>query len=216
MKRLFLAIALVFGLVATAAAQINVGGRLGVNMSNFRGEETDDFSFSLGFNAAVAGKYAINTMFSAAPELGVDFRRVTNSKEDDFTFSAWVLQIPLMFRANLTPEFYVEAGPEIGFILSSKAEFEGPNMTEEEIEAFKHNFGNTMTEFNMFEDTKTFEFGIAAGLGYTVIPNLDVNFRFVMGFTNTFEDLDLGEAGGSEEVDVQHMQISLGATYWFL
>ena len=37
MKRLFLTIALVFGLVATAAAQINVGGRLGVNMSTFRG-----------------------------------------------------------------------------------------------------------------------------------------------------------------------------------
>ena len=31
----------------------------------------------------------------------------------------------------------------------------------------------------------------------------------------TFEDLDLG-LGGSEEVDVQHMQISIGATYWFL
>ena len=36
MKRLFLTLALVFGLVATAAAQINVGGRLGATMSTFQ------------------------------------------------------------------------------------------------------------------------------------------------------------------------------------
>ena len=216
MKRLFLTIALVFGLVATAAAQINVGGRLGVNMSNFRGEQTDDFSFSLGFNAAVAGKYTINSMFSAAPELGIDFRRVTNSEEDDFTFSAWVLQIPLMFRANLTPQFYAEAGPSIAFILSSEADYDAPEIDDEKLAAVQDYIGSVINEFDMYKNTNTLEIGIAAGLGYTVIPNLDVNFRFIMGFTNIFEDVDMGPLVGKQEIDVQHMQFSLGATYWFL
>ena len=128
MKRIFLTLALVFGLVATAAAQVNVGGRLAVTMSTFKGDQTDDFSLGLGFNAGVAAKYSFNQMFAAVPELGVDFRRVTNSEADDFTFSAWVLQIPLMFRANLTPQFYAEAGPSIAFILSSEADYDAPEI----------------------------------------------------------------------------------------
>ena len=216
MKRIFLTLALVFGLVATAAAQVNVGGRLAVTMSTFKGDQTDDFSLGLGFNAGVAAKYSFNQMFAAVPELGVDFRRVTNSEADDFTFSAWFLQIPLMFRANLTPQFYAEAGPSIAFILSSEADYDEPEIAEELRAAAEEFLGNTINEFDMYKNTNTLEIGIAAGLGYTVIPNLDVNFRFIMGFTNIFEDVDMGPLVGKKEIDVQHMQFSLGATYWFL
>lgn len=216
MKRIFLTLALVFGLVATAAAQVNVGGRLAVTMSTFKGDQTDDFSLGLGFNAGVAAKYSFNQMFAAVPELGVDFRRVTNSEADDFTFSAWVLQIPLMFRANLTPQFYAEAGPSIAFILSSEADYDAPEIDDEKLAAVQDYIGSVINEFDMYKNTNTLEIGIAAGLGYTVIPNLDVNFRFIMGFTNIFEDVDMGPLVGKKEIDVQHMQFSLGATYWFL
>lgn len=216
MNRIFLTLALVFGLVATAAAQVNVGGRLAATMSTLKGDKTEDFSMGLGFNAAVAAKYTFNQMFAAAPELGIDFRRVTNSEADDFTFSAWVLQIPLMFRANVTPQFYAEAGPSIGFILSSEADYDEPEIAEDQKAAAQEFLGNTINEFDMYKNTNTFEFGIAAGLGYTVIPNLDVNFRFIMAFTNLFEDVDMGPIIGKQEIDVQHMQFSLGATYWFL
>jgi len=216
MNRIFLTLALVFGLVATAAAQVNVGGRLAATMSNFKGDKTEDFSMGLGFNAGVAAKYTFNQMFAAAPELGIDFRRVTNSEADDFTFSAWVLQIPLMFRANVTPQFYAEAGPSIAFILSSEADYDEPEIAEDLRAAAKEILGDAINEFDMYKNTNTFEFGIAAGLGYTVIPNLDVNFRFIMAFTNLFEDVDMGPLVGKKEIDVQHMQFSLGATYWFL
>lgn len=216
MNRIFLTLALVFGLVATAAAQVNVGGRLAATMSTFKGDKTEDFSMGLGFNAGVAAKYTFNQMFAAAPELGIDFRRVTNSEADDFTFSAWVLQIPLMFRANVTPQFYAEAGPSIAFILSSEADYDEPEIAEDLRAAAKEILGDAINEFDMYKNTNTFEFGVAVGLGYTVIPNLDVNFRFIMAFTNLFEDVDMGPIVGKQEIDVQHMQFSLGATYWFL
>ena len=73
MKRLFLTLALVFGLVATAAAQINIGGRLGATMSTFRGDDADDAPWGVGFNAGVAAKYGVNQMISVAPELGIAF-----------------------------------------------------------------------------------------------------------------------------------------------
>ena len=42
MKKLFLSLALVFGMVATAAAQVNVGGRLAGTMSTFKGDDTEE------------------------------------------------------------------------------------------------------------------------------------------------------------------------------
>ena len=211
MKRLFLTLALVFGLVATAAAQVNVGGRLGATMSTFRGDDADDAPWGVGFNAGVAAKYGVNQMISVAPELGIDFRRVA---DDDATFSAWVLQIPVMVRVNVMPQLYLEAGPSIGFILSSDYDYDAPK-AEEGVESV---FGEATAALTgpMFGDTKTFELGLDFGVGYTVIPNLDVNFRVVMGLTDLFEDYDLGPIFGTYEVDVQHLQVSLGATYWFM
>ena len=210
MKRLFLTLALVFGLVATAAAQINIGGRLGATMSTFRGDDSDDAPWGVGFNAGVAAKYGVNQMISIAPELGIDFRRVA---DDDATFSAWVLQIPVMVRVNVMPQLYLEAGPSLGFILSSDYDYDAPK-AEEGVEDV---FGEITAKMTgpMFGDTKTFELGLDFGVGYTVIPNLDVNFRVAMGLTDLFEDCDLGPFG-TYEVDAQHLQVSLGATYWFM
>ena len=210
MKRLFLTLALVFGLVATAAAQVNVGGRLGATMSTFRGDDADDAPWGVGFNAGVAAKYGVNQMISVAPELGIDFRRVA---EDEATFSAWVLQSPVMVRVNVMPQLYLEAGPSLGFILSSDYDYDAPTVEEGEENIFAE--ATAAMTGPLFDETNTFEFGLAFGVGYTVIPNLDVNFRFVMGLTDLFDDVEI-PFFGTYEIDVQHMQISLGATYWFM
>ena len=109
-------------------------------------------------------------------------------------------------------------GPYLTGLASTPTELiaEEPEIAEELRAAAEEFLGNTINEFDMYKNTNTLEIGIAAGLGYTVIPNLDVNFRFIMGFTNIFEDVDMGPLVGKKEIDVQHMQFSLGATYWFL
>ena len=213
MKKLFLSLALVFGMVATAAAQVNVGGRVAGTMSTLKGDAAEDAPWGVGFNAGVAAKYGINDMIAVAPEVGIDFRRVA---DDDVTLSFWVLQIPVMVRVSPIPGLYVEAGPTIGFILSDDVDVDEPEIDDEDL---------GMGDFDMDmdasasagpgEDTKTLEFGLAFGLGYSVLPNLDVNFRFAMGLTNIYDDIDLGPLG-SLEIDMQNMQMSVGVTYWFM
>ena len=46
------------------------------------------------------------------------------------------------------------------------------------------------------------------------IPNLDVNFRLMLGLTSIAEDYE--EDGYSYSSDVQNLRLSIGATYWFL
>ena len=220
MKKLFLSLALVFGMVATAAAQVNVGGRVAGTMSTFKGENTDDVPWGVGFNAGVAAKYSINEMIAVAPEVGIDFRRVA---DDDASLSFWVLNIPVLARISPVAGLYVEAGPTIGFILSNDVSTDEPSVDEEDFDMS----GYDMSGFDMDmeadadagfmggDKTNTLEFGLAFGVGYSVMPNLDVNFRFAMGLTNIYEDIDLGPLG-SVEIDVQNMQMSLGVTYWFM
>ena len=211
MKKLFLSLALVFGMVATAAAQVNVGGRLAATMSTFKGDDTEEIDFwGVGFNAGVAAKYNINEMIAIVPELGVDFRRVAG---DEVTFSFWVLEIPVLARISPMPNLYVELGPTIGFNLSNDTDYDVPEADGLDQDAMIDIEDVTGPMFP--KETNTFEFGLAFGVGYTVIPNLDVNFRFAMGMTDIFEKIDLGMFG-DVEYDIQNMQLSLGATYWFM
>lgn len=212
MKRIFLTLALVFGLVATAAAQVNVGGRLAGTMSTFKGDDSEDAPWGVGFNAGVAAKYGINEMIAIAPELGVDFRRVS---DDEVTFSFWVLEIPVLARISPMPNLYIELGPTIGFILSNDTDYDLPEVAEDALNALSLMDPEEATGPMFPKETNTFELGLAFGVGYTVIPNLDVNFRFAMGLTDIFEEIDLGMFG-KVEYDMQNMQLSLGATYWFM
>ena len=126
MKKIFLSLALVFGMVATAAAQVNMGARVAGTMSTFKGDDSEDIDFwGVGFNAGVAAKYKLGEMLAVAPELGVDFRRVA---DDEVTFSFWVLEIPVMVRVNAMPNLYIEGGPTFGFILSNDTDYDVPEL----------------------------------------------------------------------------------------
>lgn len=217
MKKLFLTIALVFGMVATASAQLNVGGHVAGTMSTLKGDDAEDAPWGVGFNAGVAAKYGINDMIAVAPEVGIDFRRVA---DDDATLSFWVLQIPVMLRVSPVAGLYVEAGPTLGFILSNDVDVDEPSIDEEDMggidmSAFDMDMEADAGAGAMGDKTNTFEFGLAFGLGYSVMPSLDVNFRFAMGLTNVYEDIDMGE-WGTFEIDMQNMQMSIGVTYWFM
>lgn len=214
MKKIFLSLALVFGMIATAAAQVNVGARVAGTMSTFKGDDSEDIDFwGVGFNAGVAAKYKLGEMLAVAPELGVDFRRVA---DDEVTFSFWVLEIPVMVRVNAMPNLYIEGGPTFGFILSNDTDYDVPELEgfdlDDAVEGMvdADDIGGAMFP----NKTNTFEMGLALGVGYTVIPNLDVNFRFAMGFTNIFEDVSYG--GYTNDIDIQNLQLSIGATYWFM
>ena len=217
MKKLSLIVAAVLLATGLSFAQVHVGGRVAGTMSTLKGDNTDDVPWGVGFNAGVAAKYNVNEMFAVVPEVGIDFRRIS---DDDGTLSFWVLNIPVLARISPVAGLYVEAGPTIGFILSDDADSD-----EGDAEVDMGGYDFSMSDFDMDMDasagpmigneTNTLEFGLAFGLGYSVLPNLDVNFRFAMGLTNLYDDIDMGPLG-SVEVDVQNMQVSIGATYWFM
>lgn len=206
MKKLILGLATV-ALAAgmSFAGDISVGGRAAVNLSTFWGDDIDDPPWSFGFNAGVDGKIGINDMISVVPEVGVDMRRV--SEDDEYTWTTWAIDIPVLARFAVAPQFFLEVGPSFDFILSSTMEFDNEAVSLT---------GEKEIDFGDGDAINTFEFGIVAGAGYSVMPNLDINIRFAMGITSIV-DSKMNVAGlelGWD--DVENMQIQLGATFWFL
>lgn len=200
-----------FAVVAAAATLsfaggFNLGGHAAGTFGTWWGDDSDDAPWGLGFNAGLAGKIAINDMFSVAPEVDIALRRIS---DDDVTFREWALEIPVMARINVLSQLYLELGPTFAFNLSSEA--------EEDIEEDGYSYSATL---DMDDYTNTFEFGLAVGAGYTVIPNLDINFRFALGLTSIIDEVkDYDDYTGesySYEQDVKNMQLMIGATYWFL
>lgn len=186
--------------VASAVfAEVNVGGRAAVNFGTLWGA-SNDTEWGVGFNAGVNLKVGINGMLSFVPGLEIDLRRVTGEEEYREYYSSitieeslnmWYLDIPLALRVNVNPQFFIDGGIYVGFNLSTEMTAEVAGISRSE---------------DVGENMESVDFGLIVGLGFNVVPNLDVNFRLALGFTEMAKDAD-----GSK-----NMRLQLGATYWFM
>jgi hypothetical protein len=186
---------MVLAMLATTSFAQNVGGHLALNFGTTIGEDNEDVPWGLGVNAGVAAKFTLIPMLDLAPEMDFELRRAS---DDDATWTTMAINIPVLLRVNVIPQLFLEVGPTVAFLLSSEmkaeSDFDGASYTmdlgSDEIDALE-----------------TFEFGLAAGVGFAVMPKLDLNFRVAMGLTSFVSD-DFAEA--------KNLQLQLGGTFWFL
>lgn len=188
---------MVLAMLATTSFAQNVGGHLALNFGTTIGEDNEDVPWGLGVNAGVAAKFTLIPMLDLAPEIDFEMRRAS---DDDATWTTMAINIPVLLRVNVMPQLFLEVGPTVAFLLSSEMETE---VTERGVVAtVSVDLGSD--DIDVLE---TFELGLAAGAGFTVMPKLDLNFRVAMGLTSLVSD-DFGEA--------KNLQLQLGGTYWFL
>lgn len=188
---------MVLAMLATTSFAQNVGGHLALNFGTTIGEYNEDVSWGLGVNAGVAAKFTLIPMLDLAPEIDFEMRRAS---DDDVTWTTMAINIPVLLRVNVMPQLFLEVGPTVAFLLSSEIEAEVTELGG--VATVSVDLGSD--EIDVLE---TFELGLAAGAGFTVMPKLDLNFRVAMGLTSLVSD-DVGEA--------KNLQLQLGGTYWFL
>ena len=188
---------MVLAMLATTSFAQNVGGHLALNFGTTIGEYNEDVSWGLGVNAGVAAKFTLIPMLDLAPEIDFEMRRAS---DDDVTWTTMAINIPVLLRVNVMPQLFLEVGPTVAFLLSSEMETEVTELGD--VATVSMDLGSD--EIDVLE---TFELGLAAGAGFTVMPKLDLNFRVAMGLTSLVSD-DFGEA--------KNLQLQLGGTYWFL
>lgn len=185
MKKQLLSLCIVIGTIAFA--QSTDGPRFGVkaggNVSSFTGS---DSKTKIGFYAGAFVNVPISDAFNIQPE--VVYSQQGAKAKSDYEMATYTIKnmqqnlsyinVPVMVQYNVTPEFYVEAGPEFGVLLSAHA---------------KGDINGSTIKVSNKDTMNTFNLGGGIGLGYRFTENLGVNVRYTAGLTKIVKN-DFGDS----------------------
>ncbi|WP_417429830.1 porin family protein [Halpernia sp.] len=186
MKKVFLAAAIAASSL-TFAQQFGIKG--GMNVSSLsKDSNLSDQSSKIGFNAGVFLNAPLSSDFSIQPEviyndLGSKVDRTSTVGGNNYTASysrnLGYISVPVMFQYNATPQFYLEAGPQMGFLVNAEDKYKsstnGNTNNSTIVPLNKDNFNN-------------FDFGVGIGAGYYFTPQLGITARYVAGVTDILKN----------------------------
>lgn len=141
--------------------------KAGANVSSV--SDIDDSKSKFGFYGGTFVNIPLADTFSFQPEVLYNGKGVKSDGGADVSINLDYISVPVMFQYKATPQFYLEAGPELSFLVSAKAKAEGES--------------EDMKEF-----INGFDFGVGVGAGYDFTPNFGANIRYVAGVTDIVKD----------------------------
>lgn len=160
-KVLLVTVLTVLGFAKMNAQDVQFGVKGGLNFASISGDNSKEFGTVSAFQFGVMAEVPLTEKFSFQPELlysGQGF-----SIGDDLVALNY-LNVPLIGKYYVTKGLSVEAGPQIGFLLSANEE--GTDV--------KDNF-------------KTVDVGLNLGLGYKLQNGLNFGARYNFGLSNINE-----------------------------
>ncbi|WP_400080091.1 porin family protein [Winogradskyella sp. R77965] len=197
MKKVLLFFVTAFFGIAVVNAQVSFGAKAGVNLSDISGEIVDSFDGRTSLFFGAVAEIQISEQFSFQPELlfssqGSDYSEDFDGEDFEGTVKVNYLNVPLMAKYYVAEGFSIEAGPQIGFLLSAKDEYEDQ---EDDIKDF----------------LKSTDFGVNFGLGYKLDSGLNFSARYNLGLSDNI-DADGFETDGAE---YKNSVIQIGLGYFF-
>ncbi|WP_300673163.1 porin family protein [Soonwooa sp.] len=180
--------------------KVEFGIRAGANISKINGDDYSYiFSSKIGYFGGLVVKYPLSKTLSLQGEA---YYNMIGSKAknqpalDPFRVNSKIayVSVPILFQFKISPEFYLETGPEIGVNLSSK------NKNIDTGEVF------------IMKDTKRITFFWGIGTGYYLTENIAANFRANIGMNSPFFKTVNAE-GTSDHFRMNNFQ--LGLVYYF-
>ena len=204
-KMRFMLVVAMLAMVTAVSAQMNLGVKGGVNMSNFYGDELDDKNVKIGFHIGLAADY--DFAYNSAIQTGLFFTtkgaKYTSSFGDasgELTVNPMYLQIPVhyAYKIDVSPgtRVVLHAGPYAAYGVGGKSKLSG-------------SVGDIGAEYeeDVFGDDgfKRFDAGLGLGVGAEFGPLL-----FDIGW-----DMGLVNIADSEDVDIKNQNAYLSVGYKF-
>ncbi|MDQ6472243.1 porin family protein [Flavobacterium sp. LHD-80] len=186
MKKIILAAIAVMTFGFANAQSVKFGIKGGVNLSTFTGD-VEDASSKVGFQVGGFAEFKFSDKFAIQPELLYSLQGAKfDEKGDSYTYKenihASYLNIPVMARYYVVNKLSIEAGPQIGFLLSAKDKWEslenGEKYTGKE---------------NIKDSFKSVDFGLNIGAGYDFTENVSAGIRYNFGLSNISDFEDAGK-----------------------
>ena len=176
MKKLFLGLSIAASSLVFSQ-QFGIKG--GMNVSSISDDGYDDTKSKVGYYGGIFVNIPASESFSIQPEviynnLGSEVKNSATIPGTTYNYNRKLnlnyLTVPVMFQYKATPQFYLEAGPEFGFLVSAKS-------------TTTTNNSSSTTELKK-DDFNNFNLGMGLGLGFDITKNVGVNARYVAGFSD--------------------------------
>ncbi|MDO7848283.1 porin family protein [Hymenobacter sp. M29] len=194
MKKIVSTLALVAGLTGAAQAQdISLGLKAGANYASFVGKDAGNQEGLFGFHAGAFANIGLSRMVAIQPEILFSQKGSKSKDVTDVNSRVNYLDVPLAFHINADGLFF-EAGPQVGFLLSSK-----------------YNFGNVSVDTK--DATNSVDFGYLFGLGYQRKTGPGIGLRYNGGITNLAKEVTVG--GTTVQNRTRNSVFQLYLTYSF-
>ena len=203
MKNLIFLLITVFAFSFLNAQDISFGLKAGPNFAdlNFSDSGGEEFETRTAFHVGGVVELSFSDKFSVQPELlfssvGAKIEESEGEASMKVQFIENYLSVPIMLKFYPIEGLSLQAGPQIGFLLSAKSKWEisgagsGEDGTEEE---------------DMKDEFESIDFGVGFGVGYKMDMGLFFDARYVLGMINVVKEID-----DDEYVKNNVIQLSVG------
>lgn len=192
MKKIILSAVAVLAFGFTNAQDVKFGLKTGLNISNVTGD-LEGTSSKTGLFFGGLAEIKISDKFSFQPELlfssvgakVVDSDIAYNYKSEDKYILSY-LNVPLMAKFYVADKFSLEAGPQLGFLLSAKSKY---SINDD-------GYKESGTE-DLKDEVSSFDFGFNFGTSYDFTDNISAGVRYSVGLSNVFKDMGAFKAHNS-------------------
>lgn len=172
---------------STTGARFGVKG--GVNFTNLYVDNVDDTNMLTSFNAGFFVELPITQGIAIVPELnfsrkGSEVQNTILTETYKSKFKLSYLEMPVLLKLNLVPNFNLHAGPYVAYLLNAKTDVVDEN--GDRVESFEYDTDN----FNKLD------FGLSAGLGFD-FNNFGIGARYNYGLSEIDKDNNANGAKNS-------------------
>jgi len=186
MKKTIIFAASFFLLLNAKAQEVHFGVKAGMNASSLNSSPANaDMQSKIGFNAGIlAHIHGPNAQWALQPEVYYSSEGAKSKSNSDAKLDLGFVNVPVLAQYMFDNGFRIEAGPQVGFLLSAKYKESGPSS-------------------DVKDGYNTVAFSIPVGVGYLTTSGLGFDARYNFGIS------DLNKASGGTKVHSNVFQFGL-------
>jgi hypothetical protein len=179
MKKSLLSLALAALAISSANAQLHyrsssfAGIKAGGAAASFIGDDAKNMQYVYGFQAGLFANLALSRPFSIQPELLYSMKGSQTPAAYLTQSTVWLnyIDLPVAFRATTKDGLFLEAGPQVSFLINAKSDFTGEKVSVK-------------------SDYKPVDIGFVLGAGYQPLKGgLGIGGRYNAGFNTALKDV---------------------------
>lgn len=151
----------------TNAQHVDIGIKGGVNAYTIKGDNNANFDTKTSFHLGLIGHIHLANQFALQPELVYSVQGAQNGVAgQDVKLNLNYLNVPLLFQYMFDNGFRLQAGPQLGFLVSAKS-------------------GVNENNIDVKDDFESMDLGLGMGASYVnPATNFGVDLRYNYGLSN--------------------------------